>query len=118
MRSPALSGCGTVSDSDVIVIPSRSEGLPNVLLEAMASSKPVVATRVGGIPEVLNHGVNGRAGPPDDPVKLGDAMAALLADRELRHALGARACMDARNFSPQTRVERILSVYASTVRPR
>ena len=104
--------------SDVIVIPSRSEGLPNVLLEAMASGKPVVATRVGGIPEVLSDGVNGRLVPPDDPVRLGDAMAALLADRQLRHALGERACLDARRFSPQARAERILSVYASTMRRR
>jgi len=104
--------------SDVIVIPSRSEGLPNVLLEAMAAGKPVVATRVGGIPEVLSDGVNGRLVPPEDPVRLADAMAALLADRPLQRALGERAWVDARSFSPRARVERILSVYASTVRPR
>jgi glycosyltransferase involved in cell wall biosynthesis len=104
--------------SDVIVIPSRSEGLPNVLLEAMASGKPVVATRVGGIPEVLSDGVNGWLVPPEDPVRLGDAMAALLADTQLRHVLGDRACLDARRFSPQARAERILAVYASTMRRR
>jgi glycosyltransferase involved in cell wall biosynthesis len=104
--------------SDVIVIPSRSEGLPNVLLEAMASGKPVVATRVGGIPEVLSDGVSGRLVPPEDPVRLASAIVALVADRRLRHALGERACVDARSFSPQARTESILSVYESTVRPR
>jgi glycosyltransferase involved in cell wall biosynthesis len=103
--------------SDVIVIPSRSEGLPNVLLEAMASGKPVVATRVGGIPEVLSDEINGRLIPPEDPVRLGDVIAALLADRQLTCALGERARADARSFSPQARAERILSVYARTVRP-
>lgn len=104
--------------SDVIVIPSRSEGLPNVLLEAMASAKPVIATRVGGIPEVVSDGVNGRLVPPEDPVRLADAMAALLSDSQLRGALGERACVDVRSFSPRARAERILSVYASTVRRR
>jgi glycosyltransferase involved in cell wall biosynthesis len=114
--------CGDVAPvyaaSDMIVIPSRSEGLPNVLLEAMAFGKAVVATCVGGIPEVLSDRINGLVVPPEDPVRLADAMVGLLADRQLRCALGERARVDAGNFSPQTRVERILSVYASAVRAR
>jgi glycosyltransferase involved in cell wall biosynthesis len=109
-------GAQVYAGSDVIVIPSRSEGLPNVLLEAMASAKPVVATHVGGIPEVLTDGVNGRLVPPEDPVRLADIMASLLADSQLRRTLAERASVDARSFSPQARAKRILSVYASTVR--
>src|SRR5947209_3278765 len=58
--------------ADVFVLPSRSEGVPNVVLEAMASHTPVVATRVGGIPEVAIPEVC-RLVPPDDPAALADA---------------------------------------------
>jgi glycosyltransferase involved in cell wall biosynthesis len=59
---------------DALVIPSRSEGLPNVLLEALAEDLPVVATAVGGVPEVIQHSMAGLVVPPEDPAALADAM--------------------------------------------
>jgi len=60
--------------ADAVAMPSRWEGLPLVLLEAMARGRPVVATRVGGIPEVVEDGVSGRLVEPDDPGALADAL--------------------------------------------
>jgi len=63
---------------DVVVLPSFSEGLPFVLLEAMALGRPVVATRVGGNPEVVEDTVTGLLVPPGDPAAVADAVARLL----------------------------------------
>ena len=73
---------------DVFVLPSLWEGMPNVILEAMAANKPVVATRVGGIPEVVEDGVTGLLVPPRDPEALAEAIIALLQDRERAKAMG------------------------------
>ncbi|MFT3916845.1 MAG: glycosyltransferase family 4 protein [Anaeromyxobacteraceae bacterium] len=66
--------------ADAFVLPSRTEGLPVALLEAMAARVPVVATAVGGSAELLADGLTGRLVPPGDPVRLGDALAGLFSD--------------------------------------
>lgn len=79
------------------VMPSLQEGLPLALLEAMASGLPVVATAVGGIPEVLRDGENGLLVPPADAKALAEALARVLADDALCARLGtaARATVEA-----------------------
>src|SRR6185437_8672908 len=67
-----------MSAVDVFCLPSRNEGCPNVILEALASGKPVVATRVGGIPELLTDGDNGYLVPAEDPAALAGALAKAL----------------------------------------
>lgn len=82
------------AQASVFVQPSRvaadgdRDGIPNVLLEALACGLPVVATRVSGIPEVIEPGRNGVLVPPDDPAALADAVAALLAHPGQAAALG------------------------------
>jgi glycosyltransferase involved in cell wall biosynthesis len=77
--------------ADVVVLPSRTEGMPNAVLEAMALGKAVVATSVGGVPELLEHGVSGSLVPPGDPAALAGALLTLLAEPELARRLGAAA---------------------------
>jgi glycosyltransferase involved in cell wall biosynthesis len=73
-----------------LVLPSRAEGLGRVLLEAAARARPVVATAVGGIPELVRDGINGRLVPPDDPAALAHAVSAVFDDPCLADAQGAR----------------------------
>jgi glycosyltransferase involved in cell wall biosynthesis len=75
---------------DLSVVPSESEGLPNALLEAMAAGLPVVATQVGGIPEVVETGVTGLLVPSGDPDALANAILLVLQDSTLATRL-ARA---------------------------
>jgi glycosyltransferase involved in cell wall biosynthesis len=83
---------------DVFALPSLREGLPLVLLEAMAASVPVVATSVGGNPEVIRDGATGLLVPPCDPVSLAAALGRILSSRELRSAftIGASHVFDER----------------------
>lgn len=76
---------------DVVVLPSLWEGLPYTLLEAMAAGRGVVATRVGGMPDVIENGVDGLLVPPKDPAALAEAMATLLDNEKLRSKMGAHA---------------------------
>ncbi len=75
----------------ISVLPSHSEGLSNTLLESMASGVPMVATDVGGNPELVKEGINGRLVPVRSPEHLAQAMEGLLANPEEREILGARA---------------------------
>ena len=69
------------------VLPSDRDGIPNVLVEAMAAGAPVVATAVSGIPELVEHEVNGLLIEPDDPQALADALLRLHDDPELTRRL-------------------------------
>jgi len=73
---------------DLFVQSSHTEGLPNVILEAFAARVPVVATAVGGTPEVVEDGATGILVPADDPSALAAAIARLVADEPLRRAMG------------------------------
>lgn len=74
--------------SDVFVLPSFAEGVPVVLMEAMASRRPVIGPRVAGVPELVEDGVSGYVVPPGDPETLFDRIATLLADPALRGRMG------------------------------
>jgi glycosyltransferase involved in cell wall biosynthesis len=78
-----------IGAADVVVLPSYTEGLPNVALEASAAGVPVVATAVGGTPEAVADRVSGFLVPPGDPAALANKVAALLRDPGLRAAFGA-----------------------------
>jgi glycosyltransferase involved in cell wall biosynthesis len=88
---------GLMAAAAVVCLPSRSEAFPTVLLEAAASGRPVVATRVGGVPEVVDHGRTGILVPPADPAALAQALAELLQDAARRRRLGETALARARS---------------------
>lgn len=98
---------------NIAVLASFFEGLGRVLLEAMVLGKPVVATNVGGIPYLVEDGVNGFLVPAGNAAALAGAIIRLLKDKPLRDALGqkARKTVDD-NFSAEKMVEDIRRVYA------
>jgi len=96
---------------DVFALSSRHEGLPIALLEAMASGLPVVATHVGGIPEVVDDGVDGILVPAEDPGALGAAIRKLLDDRDLRSDLAVRGRATARRFDLTHAVRQTEAIY-------
>jgi glycosyltransferase involved in cell wall biosynthesis len=103
-------------EADVVVLPSRSEGFGRVLVEAACLGKPVVASRVGGIPEVVVDGETGLLVPPEDPRALAGALIRLLTSPKLRGRLGATARARAvTRFPARTHVEGVEAVYAELV---
>jgi sugar transferase (PEP-CTERM/EpsH1 system associated) len=97
---------------DLFVLPSLGEGISNTILEAMACALPVVATRVGGNPEVVEDGVTGTLVPVSDPDRMGAAIAAYVRDRRLCDLHG-RAGLDrvSRHFQWDRCVNDYLAVY-------
>jgi glycosyltransferase involved in cell wall biosynthesis len=80
---------GLIGAADVVVLPSFTEGLPNVALEASAAGAAVIATAVGGTPEVVSDGETGFLVPPGEPTVLAERIGRLLADERLRAGFGA-----------------------------
>lgn len=105
-----------ISLLDVLAVPSVSEGTPLVILEALSSSVPVVATRVGGIPEQLRHGVDGLLVPPSDPVELAEALSRVLTDVPLAKRLGESGPLAvASRFSHDEMVRQTIGVYVAAL---
>ena len=97
--------------ADVLCLPSHNEGVPNVVLEAMACGVPVVATRVGGVPEVLPE-FAGLLVPPHDSLALGQALLSAL-ERDWDHE---RITAHARGFSWDANVESVMNLLSAAVR--
>jgi glycosyltransferase involved in cell wall biosynthesis len=97
---------------DVFALPSTNEGISNTVLEAMASGLPVVATRVGGNPELVVDGVTGALVAPGDEAALAEALARYAGDPELRRTHGAAARTRAvEEFSIEAMMKRYSDLY-------
>ena len=102
-----LAGC------DVAVLPSLAEALPTVLIEAGAARRPVVATRVGGTADIVEHGVSGLLVPPGDSRALADAIIAVLNDPAKAHAFGnAGRTVAQYRYSLDAHVDRTLELWS------
>ena len=104
---------------DVFVLPSRAEGMSNTILEAMATGLPVVATDVGGNPELIDPEATGRLVPPGDPHALGAALRAYVADSYLRRSQGkAGRERVLQHFSLDRMAQAHMALYGSLCRAR
>jgi glycosyltransferase involved in cell wall biosynthesis len=110
-----------ISGFDVFTLSSRHEGLPVSLMEAMALGTPVVATAVGGIPQAVTDGVEGRLVPVGDPQVLAQALVEIAADPDERHRFGAAALARSDEFDVSRAVRDLEGRYlalAAAVRAR
>jgi glycosyltransferase involved in cell wall biosynthesis len=106
-----------IATFDVAVLPSDFEGMGRVLLEAMAMEKPVVGTRVGGIPDLIEQGVNGYLVSPGNEKELASAVLKILEDKDLAREMGqaGRNKMTDR-FSAESMVRSIEEVYSELLK--
>jgi colanic acid/amylovoran biosynthesis glycosyltransferase len=105
------------SESDALVLSSFAEGLPVVLMEAMAMEIPCVAPWINGIPEIITHQVDGLLVPPGNPQALAGAIARLMDDTELRRAMGQRARLKIlEKFDLQRNTEHLGDVFRCRLR--
>src|ERR1035437_2627843 len=104
---------------DVFAFPSIAEGFGLALAEAMACGVPVVASAVGGVPEVVTDGVSGLLVPPEDHVALAAATLRLLSDHELAHKLSAEALgMVSENFAMEKMTRQVSDLYLRLLNDR
>ena len=108
---------GLLAAADLVVLPSRREGHPMVLLEAMSVGAPIVATRIPGIEETAPDGEAARLVPPDDPSALSAALRALLEDPGRARRLGDAAAAHVRaHFGPSEVAARWAALYRAALR--
>jgi glycosyltransferase involved in cell wall biosynthesis len=110
---------GVYASIDIFVLPSLNEGLPMTLLEAMAASKPIIATRVGAVATVITHGETGLLVEPADEAGLTNALSQLLADPELRRRLAekARAHVE-QHYTAAAMIQEYLAMYRTVLTGR
>lgn len=105
--------------AEVFALPSHSEGSPNVLLEAMAANLPIVATAVGGVPEMVEHNESALLVPPNDPSALAAAIATLLTDKDLAQRLAKDASsLVETQYNPETYARSLLEIYSEVIEGR
>jgi L-malate glycosyltransferase len=103
---------GCIKAFDLFVMSSVTEGLGTSLLDAMAAARPIVATTAGGIPEIVEDGVNGLLVPPRDAGALAGAIVRALGDASLRKRMGDAGFTRVRErFTVERMVERSAAVY-------
>jgi len=104
-------------DASVGVLSSHNEGMPVCLMEAASCGVPVVATGVGGVPELVQHGITGLISRPGDAVDLADNLERLLSDSVLRHKMGLAARARATNeLSVGRQVDALLEIWSRALK--
>jgi glycosyltransferase involved in cell wall biosynthesis len=110
---------GYYAAADVLANPSHSEGSPYVLLEAMAANLPIVATAVGGVPEMVENNQTALLVPASDPQAMADAIARVLGDEQLAQRLAASAStLGSFRFSPESYVRSLVKIYREVTSSR
>ena len=106
-----------LSAIDLALMPSQSEGLGLAAVEALAAARPVIAFAVGGLPEVVTDGINGRLVPPGDCEAFANAVTETLRDPGRRFAYARGAASSAQCFGIEAHVQRLIDCYRMTLAP-
>jgi glycosyltransferase involved in cell wall biosynthesis len=104
--------------SDVVVLPSLHEGMPNVVLEAMVAGRAVVTSNITSMPEIIKHGETGLLIEPKNPEKLRESLLLLLKNEELRKTLGENAKKISRKYSWDVLIDEVIEGYKACLRSR
>lgn len=115
VRWPGECDTAILQSFDVFALPSLYEGLPYVLLESMAASLPIVATRVGGVTSLIRDGVNGFTVPVNDTDAFAQALRRLLQNPGLRRNMGEASREHVKNFTVSTMTADTLNAYRATI---
>jgi glycosyltransferase involved in cell wall biosynthesis len=108
-----------LNSMDVFVFPTLEEAFPNAVMEAMAMRKPVVATGVGGVPDIVQDGQTGYLVPPENPGAIAEKVIALLKDKKLREEMGIKGRKFVEeNASQQMMVQRLERLYFTLLEER
>ena len=106
-----------LTGADIFVLPSHQEGLPVTLMEAASVGLPIVATAVGGVPQVIDDGIDGLVIAPGRPVEVVDALERLAADPDLRSRLGANVKAKSAMFDVAAACKEVEDIYRRLARP-
>jgi len=98
---------------DILVLSSLNEGLGRVLLEAMAAGKPIVATKVGGVPEIVKDGITGILVHPSNPGEMASAITEILNNQSIADSMGKEGRKRAESFDILFAVEKLESLYGN-----
>jgi glycosyltransferase involved in cell wall biosynthesis len=102
---------------DIFILPSNREGIGSILLDAMEQGLPVIASRVGGVPDIVHHEINGLLVEPANPPQLRDAILALRADPARRRAYGERGREFAKDYTGEAMWRKYFALYESLLGP-
>ncbi|MEW6614138.1 MAG: glycosyltransferase family 4 protein [Thermodesulfobacteriota bacterium] len=105
-----------INTFDIFALPSLNEGMGRVLVEAMAMGKPIVASDIGGIPDLVKDGANGILFPPRDVDAMAEAIIKLLLDRELARKMGKEGERVSLNYGTGTMIKKIEGLYEDLLR--
>jgi glycosyltransferase involved in cell wall biosynthesis len=101
--------------SDVFVLPSLSEGFPNVILEAMATGLPIIATRIGGIPEIIVDKTNGFLVDPKNPNQISEKINLLFKDEKLRKKISSNNIKEIKKYDWKNVIDELENVYLQVI---
>jgi glycosyltransferase involved in cell wall biosynthesis len=100
---------------DLFILPSNREGIGSILFDAMEQRLAIVASRVGGVPDIVHHNENGLLISPGSPEQLQQAILRLCDDRELRRRMGEAGFRIARDYTASAMCEKYLKIYTQTL---
>lgn len=101
--------------ADAYILPSYVEGLPVSILEAMSYGLPILSTPVGGIPEIVENGVNGFLFPPGDKIAMQNSIDKLISDSSLMKQMGAASLQKSKQYLPQEISQKLETIYNSLI---